>query len=93
MDDAPNACPDCGHEFEDNITQSTRDRWEYTGTILALFVVASLPVTIMLAGLEILSVGSVSQGWSILYATVVLMAATWTFGKETLQAVREARAE
>jgi len=92
-EDTP-TCPKCGHDFtpdEDNTTTSTKERWEYTGTILALVSVFSLPIIVLLAGLGIVSLSAISQGWLILYATVVLMAATWTYGKETLEAVKQAQ--
>lgn len=93
-EDTP-TCPECGHDFShdeaDGITSSTKERWEYTGTILALLTVASLPIITLLAGLGIVTLGSISQGWWVAYTTIVLMAATWTFGKETLEAVQKAR--
>lgn len=90
-EDTPEVCPNCGHELENGTTTSTKERWQYTGTILSLIVVFSLPVLILLAGLSIVSLGPISQAWWLLYATVVLMAATWTFGRETLEAVDKAR--
>jgi Sec-independent protein secretion pathway component TatC len=92
-DDTP-TCPKCGYDFtydENNTTTSTKERWEYTGTILALVSVFSLPIIVLLAGLGIVSLTAISQGWLLLYSTVVLMATTWTYGKETLEAVRQAR--
>lgn len=92
-EDTP-TCPKCGHDFtheEDNTTKSAKERWEYTGTILSFVTVASLASLITLAGLGIVTLGAVSQGWLFLYGTVVLMAATWTFGKETLEAVQKAK--
>jgi uncharacterized paraquat-inducible protein A len=85
-------CPRCGHEFDPNSTTTNSEmRWRWTGTILAVLTVASLPVFITLAGFGAITLGAISQGWWVMYATVVLMAATWTFGKETLQAVQKAR--
>jgi len=83
-------CPECGYKFEDDTTTlSSKERWEYTGTVVAIASLLSLPTVIILAGVGIFLIGNITQGWLILYSTVVLMAATWTFGKETLQAVRE----
>lgn len=85
-------CPECGTEVEYNsTTTSSERRWKYTGTILALLTVASLPALIILAGLSVVALSPITQGWWLLYGTLVLMAATWTFGRETLQAVYEAR--
>jgi hypothetical protein len=75
----------------DKYTMSTRTRWEWTGTLLAFAMVLSLPAIVGLTAAGVLSVGVITQGRFTLYATVTLMAATWAFGKETLEAVREAR--
>lgn len=85
-------CPRCGHKFDPSTsTTNTEMRWRWTGTVLALLTVASLPALVALAGFGIISLGAISQGWWVAYITVVLMAATWTFGKETLEAVKQAR--
>lgn len=76
---------------EDSTTTSTRTRWEWTGTILASAMVLSLPTIVGLTAAGILTLNPISQAWFGLYFTVTLMAATWAFGKETLEAVREAR--
>lgn len=83
--------PDSEEESEESTTRSTRTRWDYTGTVLAIVVVISLPLVLFLAGLGIVSLSEISKAWLAIYGTVVLMAATWTFGKETLEAVRKAR--
>lgn len=91
-DTPPPTCPNCGTELNDtDLTTSTKERWEWTGTLLAITTVLPLPVIILLAGLGFFALGMVTQGWWVLYSTVVLMAATWTFGKETLEAVKKAR--
>ncbi len=85
-------CPECGCIFDDSAnTVSAKERWEYTGTILALIVVTSLPVTVLLSTIGVSMLSNVSQSWVILYSIVTLMAATWTFGEQTLKAVREFR--
>lgn len=90
-DDTP-TCPECGADLaEQELTTSTKERWEYTGTVLAGLAVASLPIIVFLAGMGVVTLGAISQGWWVTYSTVVLMAATWTFGKETLEAVQQAR--
>ena len=91
-DDTLANCPECGADvsFEDTTT-SIKSRWTYTGTLLAILTVPSLPLVVLLAGLGIVSLGVISQGWWIAYTTVVLMAATWTFGKETLEIVYKIR--
>lgn len=76
---------------DEDLVSSPNKRWEYTGTILASLVIMSLPIVIVGAGLGALSLGVVSQGWFALYSIITLMAATWVFGKETLEAVQKAR--
>jgi hypothetical protein len=82
---------DTTHHHDEDLTTSTMERWEYIGTILAGAMVLSLPVIVVGAGLGILSLSPIGQAWFLLYSTVTLMAATWAFGKETLEAVRKAR--
>lgn len=79
------------NDIDENLTTSTKERWEWIGTILASATVLSLPTLIIGAATEMLSLSSVGQAWFALYATVTLMAATWAFGRETLNAVQKAR--
>lgn len=72
-------------------TLSSDTRWTYIASVLSAIVITSLPVVIVGTGLGLMTVAGISQGWLILYSTVVLMAATWVFGEETLNAVRRAR--
>lgn len=80
--------PDTG---DDSTTMSTKARWEYIGTVLAGLMVSSLPVIIVGAALGTLTLSPIGQAWFVLYGTVTLMAATWAFGEETLNAVNKAR--
>jgi len=82
---------DDSHHHDRDLTTSTKERWEYIGTILAGVMVLSLPVLVTGAAAGILSVSAVTQGWFVLYATITLMAATWAFGEGTLKAVKKAR--
>ncbi len=75
---------------DNSTTKSTRTRWEYIGTLLAGVMVISLPILILGAAYGPLVLAPISQGWYVLYGLVVLMAATWAFGKETLEAAKEA---
>lgn len=85
-------CPECGAEFDtSHTTIKTSKRWKYTGTIVTFIVVLSLPILIILAGLGVVSLAAISQAWLVLYGTVTLMASTWLYGKETLEAVQDAR--
>jgi hypothetical protein len=79
------------HHHDENLTTSTRERWEYIGTVLAAAVLISLVIVIFGTSAGILSLDGISQAWFTLYATVVLMSATWTFGKGTLEAIQKAR--
>lgn len=79
------------HHHDEDLTTSTMERWEYIGTILSAVMVLSLPTIIIGVALGTLSLSGISQGWFVLYLTVTLMAATWAFGKETLETVKEAR--
>jgi hypothetical protein len=79
------------HHHDEELTTSTRERWEWTGTILAFAMILSLPTILGLTAAGIFTLGSISQAWFVLYFTVTLMAATWAFGKETLEVVRKVR--
>lgn len=76
---------------DENTTRSSRTRWEYIGTVLAALMVVSLPVIVIGAAAGTLTLSPIGQAWFVLYSTVTLMAATWAFGKETLEAVQKAR--
>ena len=96
-DDTPDGtyidCPNCSHTIDttNGTTVDSEVRWKYIGTILSAVSVLSLPTIIILAGLGVMALGAISQGWALLYSTVVLMAATWVFGEKTLKAVQKAR--
>lgn len=81
------------HHHDENLTTSYKERWEYIGTFLSGIMVVSLPVIIIGTAAGFLSLSMISQGWFVLYLTVTLMAATWAFGKETLESVQEARSK
>lgn len=72
-------------------TKSTKTRWKYTTTLLSVTIVLSLPILLAAAGLGLISLNAIGSGWFGLYFLVTAMAATWAFGKETLEAVRETR--
>lgn len=79
------------HHHDQNLTDSARERWEYIGTVLAGLMVTSLPLVIVGTAAGVLTLGGISQAWFGLYFLVTLMAATWAFGKQTLEAVQKAR--
>lgn len=74
---------------DEDTTSSTMTRWKYVGTFLASVMIVSLPIIIGGAAFGAFTLSTIGQAWFILYATVTLMAATWAFGKETLESVRE----
>ena len=76
---------------DEDTTSSSMTRWKYIGTILAAIMVISLPVIVLGAAAGVFSLSPIGQAWFVLYSTVTLMAATWAFGKETLEAVQQAR--
>jgi hypothetical protein len=76
---------------DEDTTSSTMTRWKYIGTILAGLMVVSLPVLVIGTALGTFTLSGISQAWFGLYFLVTMMAATWSFGKETLEAVQKAR--
>lgn len=80
-------------EQDDSTTKSSMTRWEYIGTVLAAIMVTSLPVLIIGVSAGVFTLAGISQAWFGLYFLVTMMAATWAFGKETLEAVQKARGQ
>lgn len=78
-------------EDEDYTTASTRTRWEGLNTILSLLLILSLVAIVSFVVVTGTAVSALGQAWFVLYATIVLMAATWAFGKETLESVQKVR--
>lgn len=76
---------------DEDTTSSSMTRWKYIGTILAGVMVLSLPVIVVGTALGTFTLAGISQAWFGLYFLVTMMAATWAFGKETLEAVQKAR--
>lgn len=85
--------PEDEHHHEEDLTTSTMERWEWLGTLLASAVVLSLPTILIGAALGSLGLSPIGQSWFLLYSTVVLMATTWVFGKDTLKAVRKSKGD
>jgi hypothetical protein len=83
--------PEQSDDTDPEFTQSTDTRWQGLNTLLAIILVASLPVIVGAALFAGVMLSTVTQPWFFLYSVVVLMAATWSFGKETLEAVQEVR--
>jgi len=83
--------PPQDEQEDDYTTDDTRTRWEGLNTILSLMIIASLIGIVTYVIVTGTAISVVGQAWFVLYATVVLMASTWAFGKETLDAVKKAR--
>lgn len=70
---------------DDSTTQSTKTRWEWTGTIGA----AMLLLTISTVVLVYVRRGAEVPMWaSTTFALAVLTATVWTFGESALRAAR-----
>ncbi len=79
-----------GNPYNDT-TSSTMTRWKYIGTLLAALMVTSLSVLMIGTAVGAFTLTGITQAWFGLYFLVTVMAATWAFGKETLEAVQAAR--
>lgn len=66
-------------------------RWEYIGTLLSALVITSLVVITGGVTAGVFSLEGIGQMWFGLYSFVVLMAAVWTWGEETFNAIQRAR--
>lgn len=75
----------------DDITNSTDVRWTYLASAITAIVIISFMSLILLTAAGVFTLGNITQSWFILTSTVVLMAAAWLWGTDTLQAVRETR--
>ncbi len=80
-------------EDNDDTTTSSKMRWTYIATVLAGLIVASLPIIIIGTAVGALTLSAISQAWFSLYFLVTMMAATWAFGEETLNAVNKVRSK
>lgn len=75
----------------DDTTTDTDVRWSYTGTALSALLLTSLVMTVVGAAAGGFSLSAIPETWALMYSIVVLMAATWVFGRETFNAVKEFR--
>lgn len=76
---------------DDYVTSDTRTRWEGLATIITFLIFVSFLTLLIGTAVGTFTLGSISQAWFALFSTIVLMAATWLYGKETLEAVQKAR--
>jgi len=73
-------------------TSSTETRWKYLGSVTAGITIVTLNVLMLgAATTQSISFENIGQSWLLLYGTVVLMAATWTWGEKTLKTVKNYR--
>lgn len=82
---------DTPEDADSDTTSSTDTRWKYIGTLLAGIMVASVPIAVIGGATGLLALSAIPETWFGLYSLVALMAATWAFGRETLDAVNEVR--
>lgn len=73
----------------ENLTTSSKERWEYLGTVVSILILTSLVLLVLGSSYGLLSLTAIGQSWFLLYSTVCLMSATWVFGKGTLKAVQK----
>lgn len=77
-------------DSDDAMTESSQTRWIGTGTLLALLLVASVPVFLGLAGVGTIALSSIPSWLWQSYVILAGLAGVWTFGDETLKSLLEA---
>lgn len=80
-----------GDDDDPYTTYHSMLRWEYIGTVLSAVMILSLAVITVGVTAGVLSLDGIGQIWFGLYSIVVMMAAIWTWGKETFEAIQKAR--
>jgi len=75
-------------ESEDDTTKSTKERWDKTGTVAALVLVATTCAVVV----SYIYRGQAVPIWaSATFALMALSAVAWTFGESALKAARKSR--
>lgn len=77
-------------DTDESLTTNRKLRWDLLASVIAGVALISLIVLISAAALGVVTLTGISQGWFLLYTTVVLTATVWTFGAEALGKAREA---
>lgn len=80
-------------EYTDNGGTITKGyRWEWLSTVLAVPIGLSFPALVVAgATTDAVNLGTVPQAWWLPYTTGWLTVLTYSFGGDTLAAVRDAR--
>lgn len=83
--------PEKEFENDDSTMKRISSKRGILSALTALALVISVPAIVGAAGLGIISLSVITQGWFAMYSTLALMAAVRLFGKDTLESVREAK--
>jgi hypothetical protein len=74
-------------------TSSISKRWLFTNDLLAFILLSSLPILTALGATQVLALGQIPALYSWTYATAVLVASVWAFGKSSVQAIAALRSK
>lgn len=80
-------------QHDPDLTVRDSVRWKYLASLITSIVLIGFMALITAAAAGVMSLGAINQAWFVLFSTVVMMAAVWLWGADTLAAVREARQE
>jgi hypothetical protein len=85
-----------GSESKDDEPESTSSitrRWVFTNDLLAFILLSSLPFLTAMGATQVLALGQIPALYSWTYATAVLVASVWAFGKSSVQAIAALRSK
>jgi hypothetical protein len=74
-------------------TSSIAQRWIFTNDLLAFILLSSLPIVTAMGATRALALGQIPALYSWTYATAVLVASVWAFGKSSVQAIAALRSK
>jgi hypothetical protein len=74
-------------------TSSISKRWVFTNDLLAFVLLASLPIVTAMGATQLLALAQVPAVWTYTYATAVLVASVWAFGKSSVEAISSLRSK
>jgi hypothetical protein len=74
-------------------TASISQRWIFTNDVLAFILLSSLPILTALGATQVLALGQVPALFAWTYATGILVASVWAFGKSSVEAVSSLRSK
>jgi len=67
------------------LTDDDDKRWVWLASFLTVLLFASLVTLLVGAALGALSLSTIPQGWFILYATMLLTATVWLYGRDSFK--------